>query len=180
MIDDPVESLIEGCLANNRKAQIEIYNRYVKSIFNVSLRMVNDKMLAEDIAQEAFISAFKGLNTFRREVSFYTWLKRIAINKSLDELRRQKVIFTELKEEHIIDQSANDEDNTDKNEILQQVKKELYNLPSGYRIILSLYYFEGYDHEEISQILNISSSTSRSQLTRAKRLIAQRMNTAKK
>lgn len=173
--DDPVDSLIASCLKNDRKAQIEIYNRYAKSMYNVSLRMVKDKMLAEDIMQEAFISAFKGLRNFRREVSFYHWLRKIVINKSLDEIRRQKVIFTEIKDDLVEEVSRNDEDDAARKELLMQLKNELFNLPDGYRIILSLYYLEGYDHDEISHILKISASTSRSQLTRAKRLLSKRM-----
>lgn len=175
MRDDPDDPLIESCLANDRKAQIEIYNRYAKSMFNVSLRMVRDRMLAEDIMQEAFISAFKGLRNFRREVSFYSWLRKIVINKSLDEIRRQKTIFTEIKDDLVEEAGTDDEDDTAKKELVMQLKNELYKLPDGYRIILSLYYLEGYDHDEISQILKISASTSRSQLTRAKRLLSKRM-----
>lgn len=182
LINDPVlESLIDACLLNDRKAQIEVYNRYAKSMFNVSLRMVKDKMLAEDITQEAFISAFKDLKNFRREVSFYYWLRKIVINKSLDEIRRRKIIFTDLNESIITEEPTDDEENnTAKEEMLNRIKNELYNLPDGYRVIISLYYLEGFDHDEISQILKISSSTSRSQLTRAKRLILKRMTTEKK
>jgi RNA polymerase sigma-70 factor (ECF subfamily) len=177
--DDPVlESLIDACLVNNRKAQIEIYNRFANNMFNVSYRMVKDKMLAEDITQEAFISAFKGLRNFRREVSFYSWLKRIVINKSLDEIRRRKAVLTDFNEELIAEELTDDEDyDTNREEMLNRIKSELFNLPDGYRIIISLYYLEGFDHEEISQILHISSSTSRSQLTRAKKLIRKRMTT---
>lgn len=181
LTNDPVlESLINACLVNDRKAQIEIYNRFAKSMFNVSLRIVKDKMLAEDITQEAFISAFKGLKSFRREVSFYSWLRKIVINKSLDEIRRRKIILTDLNEALIAEETTDDEENNaGKEEMLNRIKNELYNLPDGYRIIISLYYLEGFDHDEISQILNISSSTSRSQLTRAKRLILKRLTTEK-
>jgi RNA polymerase sigma factor (sigma-70 family) len=175
--DDSAESLIQACLTNDRKAQIALYKRYAKSMFNVSLRMVKDKMLAEDIMQEAFISAFKGLKNFRKEVTIYSWLRKIVINKSIDEIRRQKVKFTEINEELISEELTENDEYTNKEEMLKQLKNELFNLPDRYRIILSLYYLEGYDHEEISQILNISSSTSRSQLTRAKKLLSKRMTT---
>lgn len=177
--DSSESQLIEACIANDRIAQIIVYKRFAKSMFNVSLRMVKDKMLAEDIMQEAFISAFRGLKNFRKDVSLYSWLRKIVINKSLDEIRHQKVKFTEIKDELISDDALGYEEDTNKEELLKQLKNELFNLPDGYRIILTLYYFEGYDHEEISQILNISSSTSRSQLTRAKRFISKRMSTEK-
>lgn len=156
-----------------------IYELHAKQMYNVSYRIVKDQMLAEDIIQEAFISAFKRLKSFKREVAFSSWLRKIVINKSLDEIRRQKVKFTEIKDEQLSEELIENEENTNKAELFKLLKKELYNLPDGYRIILSLYYLEGYDHEEISQILGITSSTSRSQLTRAKRVLSKRMTSYK-
>jgi len=143
-------------------------------MYNVSYRIVRDQMLAEDIIQEAFISAFKNLRNFKREVPFYAWLKKIVINKSLDEVRRNKTKYTELIDDNIAEENEEYEE-SNKEELITRLKNELYQLPDGYRIILSLYYLDGFDHEEISQIMQISASTSRSQLTRAKRVLLKRM-----
>jgi RNA polymerase sigma factor (sigma-70 family) len=177
---DSIELLLDACVANDRKAQIRLYELFCKSMYNVSYRIVKDQMLAEDIIQESFISAFKALKQFKREVPFHYWLKKIVINKSLDEIRRSKVFLTELNEEIVADLIVDDQEVvTDTHKMIDQLKKELFNMPDGYRIILSLYYLEGYDHEEISQILNITSSTSRSQLTRAKRMLTKRLTKEK-
>lgn len=177
---DTDESLINACLTNDRKAQIKLYERYAKRLYNVGYRMLKDKMLAEDVMQEAFISAFRKLRNFKQEVPLYSWLRKIVINKSIDEIRRQQVKFTDLKDEQIIDgQTFDGDDFRNNKELIEQVKNELFNLPDGYRVIVSLYYLEGYDHEEISQILNISSSTSRSQLSRAIKVMSKRMTTKK-
>ena len=114
------------------------------------------------------MTAFEKIGTYEGKVSFGSWLKRIVINKSLDAIRKRKIKLAELNE------ATSDftiEKETDESEIqfkVESVKKAMEKLPNGYRLVLSLYLFEGYDHEEIGGILGISSSTSRSQFTRAK------------
>jgi RNA polymerase sigma-70 factor (ECF subfamily) len=171
---DLAKPLLDACLENNRKAQIRLYKLYAKQMYNISFRIVKDQMLAEDIIQEAFISAFRGLKNFKREVPFHVWLKKIVINKSLDEIRKNKTRYTELIDDNIAEENG-EYDEGDKEELIKRLKDELYQLPDGYRIILSLYYLEGFDHEEISQIMKITASTSRSQLTRARRVLLKRM-----
>ena len=134
-------------------------------MYNVSLRIVNDEMEAEDIMQESFLRAFKNIETYKGEVSFGAWLKKIVVNRSLDYLKKRKVKFEE------ISQKTNEvaEYQMEIKEVdLHAIKKAIQNLPDGYRVVLSLYLIEGYDHEEISQILGISNSNSRTQFLRAK------------
>jgi RNA polymerase sigma-70 factor (ECF subfamily) len=145
-------------------------------MYNTSLRIVNDTMEAEDIMQESFLSAFEKIDTYSGTVSFGAWLKRIVINRSLDALSRRKAIFEDI-ELHVGIRDESSEDIVRKEELdikVEEVKEAINRLPDGYRIILSLYLLEGYDHDEIAEILEISSSTSRSQLSRAKqKLIAE-------
>jgi RNA polymerase sigma factor (sigma-70 family) len=173
-----IEKLVNACLKNDRKAQIQLYELYAKRMFNTSLRITQDAMLAEDIVQESFIKAFSSLSTFRNEVPFVSWLQKIVINRSLDELRRRKhfVIMNEekLKEIEIADEPP--EESIYSSEVLLKIKDIMNELSEGYRVIFSLYFFEGYDHDEISQILNINASTSRSQLVRAKKKILEKLN----
>jgi len=134
-------------------------------MYSVSLRIVNDEMEAEDVMQEAFLKAFSKIDTYKGEVSFGAWLKRIVVNRSLDYLKKRKVQFEEVNERttQIADYQI------EVKEIdVQMLKKAIQNLSDGYRVVLSLYLIEGYDHEEISQILGISNSASRTQLLRAK------------
>jgi len=164
------QDLIEGCKNGDQKAQFQIYKLYYKAMYNTSLRIVNDTMEAEDIMQESFLSAFEKIDTYSGTVSFGAWLKRIVINRSLDALNRRKMIFEDIEAYQGIRDTSSAEtmyvDDIDSK--VEEVKKAIERLPDGYRIILSLYLIEGYDHDEIAEILSISSSTSRSQLSRAK------------
>lgn len=163
------DKLIKACRNNNRRAQLELYNKYSKAMYNICLNMLNERTDAEDIMQEAFLSAFSNIHSFKGEVTFGAWLKKITINKCLDFLKKKKITFENIENHNNlqeVDVEVNDA-------VLVQykaakIRMHIQNLPDGYRTILSLYLFEGYDHEEISQVLGISSSTSRSQYTRAK------------
>ena len=163
------QDLIDGCKNGDQKAQFQVYKLYYKAMFNTSLRIVRDTMEAEDIMQEAFLAAFEKINTYSGTVSFGAWLKRIVINRSLDAVSRQKAIFEDIDTHYDLHQEPDEKSYPpDLQDRMKEVKQAINNLPDGYRIILSLYLIEGYDHDEISEIMNISSSTSRSQLSRAK------------
>jgi len=164
------QDLIDGCKSGDQKAQFQIYKLYYKAMYNTSQRIVNDTMEAEDIMQESFLSAFEKIDTYSGTVSFGAWLKRIVINRSLDALNRRKAIFEDI-DTHAGIRDDSDEDLAQKEDLdvkVEEVKEAIERLPDGYRVILSLYLLEGYDHDEIAEILSISSSTSRSQLSRAK------------
>ncbi len=164
------QDLIDGCRDGDQKAQFQIYKLYYKAMYNTSLRIVNNRMEAEDIMQESFLSAFEKIDSYSGTVSFGAWLKKIVVNRSLDALGKRKAIFEDIDSYiGIIDDSPEETINNEENELkIEKIKMAIKELPDGYRIILSLYLLEGYDHDEISEILNISSSTSRSQLSRAK------------
>ena len=134
-------------------------------MYSVCIRIINDDMEAEDVMQEAFLSAFKKMETYKGEVSFGAWLKKIVVNRSLDYLKKRKVKFEEINERTT---QISDYQMGTKEVNVEMIKNALQELPDGYRVVLSLYLFEGYDHNEISQILEISNSSSRTQLLRAK------------
>lgn len=168
-LQDFQEKLVDECLAGSRKAQHHFYQQYARSMYNVSVRIVNDQEVAEDILQESFIDAFNRLAEFRRESTVGAWLKRIVVNNSINWLRKQRISWVAI-EDHT--EQLPEEDEPDWKDIelqVGQVKKAMEQLPEGYRIVLSLYLFEGYDHEEIAQVLNIQEATSRSQYLRGKR-----------
>jgi RNA polymerase sigma factor (sigma-70 family) len=163
------QEYIERCRKGDRKAQFEIYRLYFKSMYNTSLRIVRDPQEAEDIMQESFLSAFVKINAYSGKVSFGAWLKKIVINNSLDALRKKKLLTQELDEalsEKVI--AEEDPDGDFSNIRIEDIMDSVNDLPDGYRVVLSLKLFEGYDHEEIAEIMGISSSSSRSQFTRAK------------
>jgi RNA polymerase sigma-70 factor (ECF subfamily) len=168
------QEYIDRCRKGDRKAQFEIYRLYFKSMYNASLRIVRDPQEAEDIMQESFLSAFVKINTYSGKVSFGAWLKKIVINNSLDALKKKRLLTQELDEE--IPENVAVEEHTEAdftNIKIEDIMEAVNELPDGYRVVLSLKLFEGYDHDEIAEILGISNSSSRSQFTRAKQKLLQ-------
>ncbi|HPR59814.1 MAG TPA: sigma-70 family RNA polymerase sigma factor, partial [Prolixibacteraceae bacterium] len=167
MEDQLLEHIIEKCKQGNRQAQTELYRRYYRGMYSVSLRILNNTAEAEDAMQEAFIAAFGQLKYFRGEVSFGSWLKRIVVNRSIDQLRKRKIKYDDLSK---LANSKPENEETSYNETLtpEMVKKAIGKLKDNYRVILSLFLIEGYDHDEIAQILKISNGSSRIIYHRAK------------
>jgi RNA polymerase sigma factor (sigma-70 family) len=165
-IDKNIE-LVNGCRKGNRQAQFELYKLYERAMYSAALRVVNDEAEAEDVVQEAFLDAFTRIADFRGDTTFGLWLKKIIINKSINCLRKRKAEFVSL----------DTADNHQEMELkVEEIKSAVSELPDGYRVVLTLYLFEGYDHEEISHILKISEVTSRSQLMRGKVKLKQLLN----
>lgn len=129
-------------------------------------------MEAEDILQEAFAEAFYRLDTFRFESSFGSWLKRIVVNHAINHLKKRKAALVPMNDLSSFEgRSEEPEDNEDLELSVAKIIKAMDLLPDGYRVIFSLYLMEGYDHSEISEILGITESTSKSQFLRAKQKI---------
>lgn len=162
------KELIEKSKSGNPRSQYELYKLYSKAMFNTCYRMMNHREDAEDILQESFADAFRKLDTFVYNSTFGAWLKRIVVNNCINELKRRKPDLQYFDEIPI---SKNDEEEQQVDLSVGQIKKAMIQLPEGGRIIFSLYLLEGYDHREISSILNISESNSKSQYMRAKRRI---------
>ena len=163
------QKLIDKCIKGDKRAQFKIYEYYYKAMYNTSYRIIGDEMEAEDVMQDAFLSAFNNINTYKGEVSFGAWLKKIVVNRSLDALRKQKVDWVD---EEMMPEFADDNENEELENIdvqVEQIMDGINKLPEGYRVVLSLYLLEGYDHDEIGEIMNITSSTSRSQFVRARK-----------
>ena len=162
--------IIEKCKQNNRKAQLQLYNQYCDGMYIVAMRFLKDANDAEDVVQEAFIKAFTKLNQYKAEVTFGAWLKRIVVNKSIDFLKSKKQRLVELEEVHlkVVDTTNDDKWLVDDAITLDEVKAAINQLPDKYRYVVMLYLIEGYDHQEISEILNISEVSSRTQLSRGK------------
>ncbi len=173
------QALIDKLKNQDREAQFQIYKLYYKAMFNTSLRIIGNSQEAEDIMQEAFLKAFTKIKSYNGEVSFGAWLKRIVINASLDVVKKNKLLFEEIDNIENEKESINEETKEDR-EIIESevaiVKEAIKKLPEGYRIVLSLYFVEGYDHEEISNILDVSGSTSRTQFIRAKKRLIEILN----
>ena len=170
--------LIDECRTGSSKAQFEIYKLYYKAMYNTSLRFVKDPMEAEDVMQEAFLAAFRNIDSFRGEVSFGSWLKRIVVNRSLDVLKKKSLDLEPLEEGRtIID--TDDSDEYEANYKVEQVKKAIALLPDSYRVLLTLHLIEGYDHEEIAQIMEMSNAAVRTGYSRARKRLQELLETKK-
>lgn len=149
---------------------MQLYNQYCDGMLIVALRFVRDTMEAEDIVQEAFLKAFTKLDQYKAEVSFGAWLKRIVINRCIDVLKSKRQRMIELEEHHlnVVDADYETDWTTDDDVTIEDVKEAIAMLPDKYRYVVMLYLMEGYDHQEISEILNITQVASRTQLSRGK------------
>ncbi|GAB3642142.1 RNA polymerase sigma factor [Spirosoma arcticum] len=170
--------LVKRCQLGERRAQYDLYQQYVKAMYNVCLRIVNHEAEAEDVLQEAFVDAFSHINTFRGQSTFGAWLKQIVVNRAINHLRGRRLELVSLESNQFgEDESADradwaDTEPYDEDDIqleVERVRRGIQQLPEGYRVVLSLYLFEGYDHEEISNVLTISETTSRTQYLRGKK-----------
>ena len=171
--------LIEECKQNNRRAQFKLYDKYCEGMYCVARRFIRDPLEAEDAMQEAFIKAFSKLHQFTGEVTFGAWLKRIVINKCIDKLKAKKLELVAVNEQVL--SSVEEEDNwTVNNGIgIKEVKASISQLPEKYKYPLMLYLIEGYDHEEISEILNITQVASRTLVHRGKKKLQDELKVLK-
>ncbi|MDP5045003.1 MAG: RNA polymerase sigma factor [Leeuwenhoekiella sp.] len=165
-----IDLLLEQCKNGNQQAQLAVYKRYYKAMYNTSLRIVKDSNEAEDIMQESFLSAFTKLESYNAESSFGSWLKRIVVNNSISSYNKSK----RLKEDDLDDSLYKLEDDqgitdcdTSSYEV-QRVLQTMNELKENYRVALTLNLIEGFDYEEMSEILNISYANCRTTVSRAK------------
>ncbi|WP_425236373.1 RNA polymerase sigma factor [Ulvibacterium sp.] len=159
--------VVEQCKANDRKAQLQLYNQYCSGMFYVAMRFVKNSSDAEDIIQESFIKAFQKIHQFKGDVSFGAWLKRIVINKSIDFLKAKKERLVPLDENYM--QVVEDDDWTVEDGItLDEVKLAMEQLPEKYKYVVMMFLLEGYDHREIANVLGLSETACRTRLLRGK------------
>lgn len=164
--------VVERCRLGDRKAQHELYKLYGKAMYNVALRITNNRAEAEDALQEAFLNAFQQIGHFKGDSTFGLWLKKIVVNQALAGVRKRKLEWAPLDGHDPAEMPEND-GGQDTELQIETVRRAIQLLPEGYRVVLSLYLLEGYDHQEIGEILRISESTSKSQYSRAKQKLLQ-------
>lgn len=163
-------NLVVECKQGSKKACYELYKLYSKAMLNVAFRIVGNIAEAEDVLQEAFVDAFSKLKDFRQDTTFGLWLKQIVVNRSINLLRKRRLELVDLEGDQLENIAEDEYDDGEETRYqAERVKDAMKELPEGYRLVISLYLLEGYDHEEIGQILNISENTSRTQFLRAKR-----------
>ncbi|MDA9069279.1 RNA polymerase sigma factor [Algibacter sp.] len=173
------EQLVTLCKSGNQSAQLEIYNRYYKAMYNVSLRIVKNNFEAEDIMQDSFLTAFTKLESLKNIATFGPWLKRIVINNSIYHYKKT-IKNNEVPIDDILYKVENEEDGISSdyeftNLKAQQVLNCMKTLKDNYRLALTLNLIEGYDLEEISKIMNISNANCRTTISRAKESLRQKL-----
>ena len=160
---------------------MEVYNRYYKAMYNTAVRIVKDSFEAEDIMQDSFLTAFTKLDSLKESVTFGSWLKRIVINNSIyhfnksnkyNEIALDEVLFKVEEDDHE-DGIASDYEFT--NLKAQQIMETMKTLKDSYRVALTLHLIEGYDYDEISEIMNITYANCRTTISRAKESLRQKL-----
>lgn len=169
--DQNIESLIEACKQNDQTAQMEVYNRYCKAMYNTAFRIVKDDFEAEDIMQDSFLTAFTKLKTLKDVEMFGAWLKKIVVNNSIGHYKaKMKQQLVPL--ENVLYKVENEPKKEFEEENLaakaKQVLKKMNELKDNYRLALTLHLIEGYDYEEICTIMDISYANCRTTISRAK------------
>lgn len=167
------EKLIKGCQKGKREYQQALYDKYCDGMYLVALRYSKMQQEAEDILQEAFIKVFKNIKTFRKDSSLAYWIKRIVVNTALNHQRSKLYLYPMV--------DVNDLDHwSDRESIISglshdELLKLIQELPTGCQVIFNLFAIEGYKHHEIAKMLEISEGTSKSQYSRAKSLLTEKI-----
>lgn len=172
------EEIVNGCLKGDPKYQQVLYNQYAKKMYGVCLRYAQDKEGARDILQEGFIKVFQNLQAFKGQGSFEGWVRRIMVNHALEGLRKlsNRVQHVDVEEVHEALHETVNYSRYDMNYLLEKIQQ----LAPGYRAVFNLYVIEGYQHNEIAEMLGISENTSKSQLSRARKLLQESLEDVKK
>lgn len=170
------KSLVENSKSGDRNSQYQLYELYVDAMYNIGMRFLGCKEDAEDVVQDSFIDAFKNLHKFKYESTFGAWLKRIVINKSINHLKVKRLPLSTINDHEFHLTEEVEYEKVAAVDILK-VKTGIEKLPQGYRQIINLYLLEGFDHNEISEVLGITTSTSKSQYHRAKKKLVEIINT---
>ena len=163
-----IEQLLNQCKQNNRLAQMNVYKAYCNAMYNVAYRIVRNEAIAEDIVQEAFLTAFTDLDKLENHEAFGSWLKKIVTFKSINELRKDKNILIQ------IDEVAYKLTDTEPEQLdvsrtkVKEVFRLINELKDNYRLLLTLHFVEGYDYDEIVEITGLSYANCRTTISRAK------------
>ena len=164
-----INDIIQGCVSGKTEAQEALYKKYSGKLFGISLRYTKDYSAAEDVLHEAFIKILNHIASFKGTGSFEGWMRRIVINTALERFRKQFQMYS-------ISDVSEEEDSLKYNHILTDIAakdllKLIQDLPTAYKMVFNLYAIDGYTHKEIGEILNISEGTSKSNLSRARKLL---------
>jgi RNA polymerase sigma factor (sigma-70 family) len=170
-----LENVIEDCIKNKRKAQIELYNHYAPSLLAVCMRYVADKSEAEDILQESFLKILNNIKEYTGKGHFENWMRKIVINTAITHFHREKKHYYHEEIEAVNDFEIQFQLSPEKEFEANELNELLTKMPDGYRMVFNMFAIEGYKHKEIAEKLNIDENTSKTQYLRAKNWIIKEM-----
>lgn len=169
-----LSEIIEGCHKNSRKHQEALYNLYASKLLGVCLTYTSDRELAQDILHDGFFKVFKKFDQFNPEWNLFSWIRRIMVNTAIDHFRKtNRITNVDFQENEFLGGSF---DNVSEQYKTADLSQLINMIPPGARTIFNLYVVEGYKHNEIAEMLNISDGTSKSQLSKAKSLLKELVN----
>ena len=166
------KQLIRKSASGNREAQHRLFEKYAPKMLGVCRRYIKDLHFAEDAMVNGFVKVFKNLDSFRYEGSFEGWVRRIMVRESISHLRKQQFI---VYDDTIFDEAASESVDSTSEFDIDHIQQLIDALPDGYRTVFVLYAVEGYKHQDIAALLNISESTSKSQLFKARKLLQEKL-----
>jgi RNA polymerase sigma-70 factor (ECF subfamily) len=169
------QQIIEGCAKHNRRAQQILYDKYSRLLLGVCLRYAKDKAEAEDILQESFLKIFFNIKDFSGTGSFIGWLRKIAVNTAITHYHKNLKYRYHVDIDEYISVEAGTESFEEDFFNSEELFKVLNELPAGYRMVFNLYAVEGYKHKEIAEMLGIDTNTSKSQYSRAKGVLRDKL-----
>ena len=173
-MDKALEEIINGCKHNKLKYQKKLYDLYKDKMFAICLRYAKSREEAEDVFQDAFVKVFKNINQFNFEGSFDGWIRRIFVNTAITNYKLNKKRY--FKDEIDVTDWERESFELDEADFtMDELMKVINELPAGYRMVFNLYAIEGYKHREIAEILEIDINTSKSQYSRAKKILQEKL-----
>ncbi|CAG5076893.1 RNA polymerase sigma factor [Parvicella tangerina] len=168
------QNVVDRCRKGDGSAYNEVYQMCSKGVFNSILRIVRQREEAEDLLQETFMSAFQNIKSYRGEASLFGWIKRIGVNKALNAIKKRKIQF-EYEETDAIEEESEEAEWEQLKLNARDILENLSELPEGFRVVLTLYLFEGYTHKAIAEELGISENTSKTQYLRGKKKLKEHL-----
>jgi RNA polymerase sigma factor (sigma-70 family) len=170
-----IKEIINGCLAGNRRDQELLYRRHASKLYAVCLQYSGNNEEARDILQEGFIKIFENLGNYKHEGSFEGWMRRITVNTALEKFRNKGSLYRvdDIDQVPELDAEPDNQDyaGLEAADLLEIIRE----LPPKYRMVFNLFAIEGYSHKEISEMINISEGTSKSNLSRARTILQRRV-----
>ena len=172
----PDANLVKACLRGDSASQRALYEQHKRAMFRICLRYASSTQDAEDYLQEGFVKVFKDLEQYRMEGPLGAWIRKVVINTILQQLRKRRIRFTDT-ELSDLEYNHRTEDDIPGNLDAEMITKYIQALPDGYRTVFNMFAIEGFTHQEIADTLGISTGTSKSQLSKARAMLRNRLET---